>query len=168
MKLNTLPFLLAFAVVGAACNKKSETVETKQPDAEVVEPSVSKHEAIANRLMDSMEELASSAMNVSDKDSAQVAAEKINELGDRFTAMAAELKTMDPPSNDLKKEINDKMEARQEQMEESMKGFQEKIESLDEDSQQIVENAFGEFFQKMMAVGQEFQRHFEPEAEVTN
>jgi serine/threonine protein kinase len=129
--------------------------------AQPAQPAQSKHEVIANRIMDSMQEFAKAASSATDLDSANEAAKKINEIGDRFTGLAEELKKMDPPSEEVKKAIDAKMESRNKELEKAIgEDLQKSMQALAPEAQQVMQAAFMEFFGKMSQVGPEFERHF--------
>ena len=163
-KLYTLPIIIAIAMFSTACNKSSDSDEAKkEADSQ---PAVSKHEEIANKIMDSMEEMANAARSVTDMESAKKASEKINAIADRFSGYAEELKAIDPPTEELKAKITKKMEERQEKMEQLMgEEFETHMEGLESEVRQVLEEAFGEFFGKMMENGKVFEKHFEPDEE---
>jgi hypothetical protein len=166
MKPHRLTIVVALALAITSC-RKSETPATGGAEEAAAAPAaVSKHEEIANKLMDSMQEFAKAATSATDLESANEAAKKINEIGDRFTGLAEELKKMDPPSEEVKKAIDAKMEARNKEMEKAMsEDMQKSMASLPPDAQQALQGAFMGFFGKMSQVGPEFERHFKVEKE---
>lgn len=166
MKTRYLTIAAALALAITSC-RKSETPATgggETPPA--AQPAISKHEEIANKVMDAMQEFAKAASSATDLNSANEAAKKIGEIGDRFTSLAEELKKMDPPSEELKKSIDAKMEARNKEMEKAMsEDLQKSMQALAPDAQQALQAAFMGFFGKMAQVGPEFERHFKVEKE---
>jgi hypothetical protein len=166
MKTRYLPIAVALALAITSC-RKSETPATgggETPPA--VQPAVSKHEEIANKVMDAMQDFGKAASSATDQATATAAAAKITEVGDRFASIAEELKKMDPPSEELKKAIEAKMEARNKEMEKAMgEDLQKSMQALAPEAQQVMQAAFMGFFGKMAQVGPEFERHFKVEKE---
>jgi len=165
MKLHTLSIALAFAFSVASCDK-GDARNGDSGNTENTKPAVSKHEELANYIMDSMKDVATTASAVSDLDSAKAAAMKIDNVGDQFVRIAEELKGLDPPDAKVKEAINKKMDERDAEMEKVIgEDLQKTMETLDAESQQVLQKAFGDYFGKMDAVGKEFERHFSVEDE---
>lgn len=170
MKPQFLPILIALAFSIAACKKSESPAAAGEETIQPAQAAISKHEEIANKIMDAMQDFAKAASSATDQATATAAAAKITEIGDRFASLAEELKKMDPPSEELKKAIDARMNARNKEMEKAMgEDMQKSMQALAPEAQQIMQTAFMEFFGKVGKAGQEFGRHFnaEDKAEAT-
>ena len=175
MNLRLLTASIALFSFATSCGKKEDPSPSTPPaspepasadappapPAPDSPPAESKHESLANKIMESMHEFGSAVSEVADTETANKAAEKIGEIGDRFSQIADELKDLVPPPEELKEAINAKMEEKDAELQELMGGdLEAKLQSLGDESREVLQKAFGEFFGKMDAVGEEFERHF--------
>lgn len=161
MKIHAITIALAIAFSSTSCDKDKKGEEVGNQTSVTAAPSISKHEELANKVMDSMKEFATTISSVSDLESANKAATKISEIGDRFSSIANELESLDPPTQDLKEAINAKMEARDAEMQKIMgPELQTTMQSLGPEAQQVLQEAFGDFFAKADSAGKELERHF--------
>ena len=165
MKAHYLPIAVAFVFSIASCKKNEPPAAGKEVPAQ---PALSKHEVIANKIMDAMQEFGTAMASATDLHTANEAATKITEIGERFGVLAAELKKMEPPSEEVKKAIDAKMEARNKEMEKVMGEQLEKtMQALRPNAREVLQKALVGFFLKMGEAGQEFSRHFEVKDEQT-
>lgn len=163
MKTRYLPIAVALVFSIASC-KKNEATSTAG-DAPV-QPVISKHEEIATKIMDAMQDFGNAVISATDLTTAKEAATKITTIAERLDVLAAELKKMDPPSEELKKAIDAKMEARNKEMEKVMgEGMQNTMQALSPEAREVVQKALVEFFGKMGQAGEEFNRHFDVKEE---
>lgn len=120
-----------------------------------------RQEEIANKILDSMGEFAKAVSAVSDTKTARSTATKINEIGDRFSNIATELKLLEVATKETRESIHQKMTAREAEMKEVVNGkFMKSVQSLNPEAQKIMEKAFQDFFEGMEQAGKEFDRHF--------
>ena len=120
-----------------------------------------RQEEIANKILDSMGEFAKAVSAVSDTKTARSTATKINEIGDRFSNIATELKLLEVATKETRESIHQKMTAREAEMKEVVNGkFMKSVQSLNPEAQKIMEKAFQDFFEVMEQAGKEFDRHF--------
>ena len=156
-----LSALIASGLALTSCSKEDSSAETSTEPGNAAS-GTSKHEQYATEISDALEEVVKTVTTAKDKESTQKAVERIDEIGDRFADIAAKLEKMDPPSEETKKEITEKMEARDAKLQESMSAkIDQTLADLDEESQVMLMEAMGEFFQKMEEVGETFSEHYE-------
>ena len=166
MKLHTIPVALAVALTITSCDKNGKEAGEGDKPVTNATPSVSKHEELAGEIMNSMADFADAVSNVVDLESANEAATKIGTIGDRFSKIADQLKPLEPPAKAIKEAINEKMEARDAEMQKVMgEELQKTMQALSPEAQQVLQKAFEEFFEKMDSAGKEFERHFSAEEE---
>ena len=168
MKRLTTITALAISLTLSSCEQKDTPNDNENPSNASQNDGV-KQEEIANKIMDSLQEFAKAVTAVSDTETAQSTATKITEIGDQFAAMADELKPLEIAPLELRKSIDQKMTAREAEMEKVMKEkFMTAVQSLNPEAQKIMEQSFKEFFGKMQEAGKEFDRHFKVESQENN
>jgi hypothetical protein len=113
MKPHTISFSLAVTIAITSCNKNETQQETSTDKVEQAQPTAPKHDELANKTMDLMGEFANTFTTITDLDTANAAAKKIDDIGDQFTAIAEELNKIDPHTLELRKEIKKKIEAKE-------------------------------------------------------
>ena len=164
MKLLTIPILTFFALTITSCDRNEKETASVDNPAGNANPVVSKHEELANQIMDSMKDFAMALSSVTDLETANEASIKIGMIGDRFIQIASELRPLDPPANEIKEAIKAKMEARDAEMHKLMgEDLQKIMQSLSPEARQVLQEAFEKFFGKMNTVEKEFERHFNVE-----
>lgn len=88
----------AFACCLTSCGKK-DTADT-----------------LSDEMVTQMGELADAVSSAKDKDSAEAAAKKIDEIGDEFVAIAKRLEALGDPSDEDKKLVEEKMDKAEKEM----------------------------------------------------
>ncbi len=147
------------------CEAREPGAAAPKAAADTAPAAVSQHEKLAGEIMDAMKELAETLTAVKDLETAKAASTKIEVLGKRFEAIAAQLTHLTPPDDKLRAKINEKMDARDKEMEAVMGNVMEKkMKELAPDAAAVLMESLGAFFQKMGKAGQEFERHFKPAA----
>ncbi|MBK1790230.1 hypothetical protein [Persicirhabdus sediminis] len=152
--------------VDAPAEAKTEAAAEVADTSEVAPAaaSVSRHEEIADQVLNAMTDFADEMLKVKDMETAQAAKVELDKIGDRFTALSAELEKMELPDAELKTKISKKMEARESEIEAKMGDkMQNMMLSLDADTQTFVQGMMMEFFGKVMVAGEQMERHFSME-----
>lgn len=153
--------LLASLFFSIACDRTAPEVSGNRGDSGSEPQPVSRHEALANSVLETLSDAVTIVANISDIDSAKAAARDIDGLGIRLSKIREEFSTLDPLPREALEEIAPRLNARDSRIRERTVGELGPIlESLDPEANEIVTAAFDDFFKEFAKVGKEFERLF--------
>jgi len=114
--------------------------------------------SLSDEMATQMGELASAVESAKDKESAEKAATRIDEIGDEFVAIAGRFDALGDPSEDDKKLVEEKMDKAEKENEEKMKSAMKNIMSNPEVGA-ILGKAMEGFGKKMEGVEDTFKKY---------
>ena len=124
---------------------------------------ISVHEKLAMQLMDVLAEMNNIILAAHNFQTSKKAAQDIVKLQPKVDAIAARLKTMEPPSNEEKKAIEAKMQAHVGTVGHDMgQKLQKAMRNLTDNSQRIISEAMSTFYENLEKHDAIFNKHFKP------
>ncbi|MBT8036395.1 MAG: hypothetical protein KJO21_02515 [Verrucomicrobiae bacterium] len=105
-------------------------------------------DSLTDELLVKMDQLVEAIASAKDKESAEKAAETIDAIGDDFSAIAQRLGALDEPSEDVKKQLDEKMNKAMEANQDKMMAAMQAISS-NQDGMAIIGQAMQAFGDKM-------------------
>ncbi len=127
---------LALFITSCGDKKSSKSSAPDTPDS------------LTDELLVKMDELAEAIATAKDKESAENAAETIGTIGDDFAAIVERLDALDEPSDEVKKQIDKKMDDAMEGKQEKMMTAMQSISS-NQEVMVIISKAIQGFGEKM-------------------
>lgn len=156
-----LPFLRTTLITAAFCLSLGFTCHGQDKNPAVAKATA--HEKIAMQYMDVLAELNQIILTANNLQSSRKTAENILKLQAKVDAIAAKLKTMEPPSNEEKKAIEAKMQAHEGTVDNAMaQKLQKAMFSLSDNSQRIISEAMDTFYGNLNKHDAIFNKHFKP------
>ena len=105
-------------------------------------------DSVTDELLVKMDELAEAIATAKDKESAEKAAETIGTISDDFAAIVKRLDALDEPSEEVKKQLDEKMDKAMGKKQEKVKTAMQSISS-NQEAMMIVSNAMQALGEKM-------------------
>ena len=156
-----LYFLRTTLITAAFCLSLGLTAHGQDKKPAAIK--ASKHEKMAMELMDVHAEMHNIILTAHNFQSSKKAAASIVKLQSKVDAIAEKIKTMEPPSNEEKKAIEAKMRAHHGTVDQAMgQKLQQSMLKLSDNSQRIINNAMGKFYENQDKHSRLFNKHFKP------
>lgn len=155
MKLKLMLMLAASGFVLSSCSEKNDGDGV---DGTVMEEEkVDTAESLTDEIADEFNKLSDALKSIEDKESAEAAAEKINEVGKSMVALAKRAEEIAEPSEEKKKELDAKMEERMKVFQKDLRPIMTKMMQKPEVAQ-IVMGAMEKFTEQMEEAEAGFQK----------